>query len=57
MVASVQEITRFKEYLYNKNIELLFIGDFAVFAVFGVRSIKMPQKCLKSFENLFTWVR
>ena len=57
MAASVQEITRFKEYLYNNNIELLFTGDFAVFTVFGVRSIKVPQKCLKSFENLFAWAR
>lgn len=48
---------KLSEYCKTNGIELTFKGDFATFAVLGVRTIKVPKKCLKSFENLFTWVR
>lgn len=44
------------EYCKTKGITLYFKADFAVFHVIGVRTIKVPKKCLKSFENLFAWV-
>lgn len=43
-------------YCNSKQIEISFFADKARFVVLGIRTIKVPQKCLKSFENLYNWV-
>lgn len=55
--ATGEQITEFQQFLNSNNVDMLFTGQYASFSVFGCRTIKVPQKCLKSFENLFTWVR
>lgn len=57
IVANCPTSYQLSEYCKMKGITLYFKADFAVFYVIGVRTIKVPKKCLKSFENLFTWVR
>ena len=55
--ATTEQVTTLQTYLKTKGVEVHFNRDFAVFYVIGVRTIKLPKKCLKSFENLFAWVR
>ena len=43
-------------YCNSKQIDISFFYDKARFVVIGTRTIKVPQKCLKSFENLYNWV-
>ena len=43
-------------YCKNDQVNVLFFDDKARFVVIGTRTIKVPQKCLKSFENLYNWV-
>lgn len=55
--ATSQQITDLQKYLNNNGVELIFKTDVCRFCVFGIKTIKVPQKCLKSFEDLFAWVR
>lgn len=55
--ATGEQITGFRKYLVTNNVELIFKADFCRFCVLGIKTIKVPQKCLKSFENLFEWVQ
>lgn len=55
--ASGPEIVEFQKFLRYNRVELVFKADSCRFTVRGIKTIKVPQKCLKSFENLFTWVR
>ena len=43
-------------YCNSKQINISFFDDKARFVVIGTRTIKVPKKCLKSFENLYNWV-
>lgn len=54
--ATGEQVTTLQRYLNTKGVEVHFNRDFAVFYIIGVRTIKVPKKCLKSFENLFAWV-
>lgn len=55
--ATEAEIQDLQRYLASNDVELFFTGKFATFAILGARTIRVPQKCLKSFANLFEWVR
>lgn len=55
--ASGTDIAEFQKYLRDNRVELVFKADSCRFAVVGIKTIKVPRKCLKSFENLFAWVR
>lgn len=54
--ATNKQVTGFQEYLNNNGVELIFKADVCRLCVFGIKTIKVPKKCLKSFENLFSWV-
>ena len=54
--ATTEQVTTLQTYLKTKCVEVLFNREYAVCYVIGVRTIKLPKKCLKSFENLFAWV-
>ena len=55
--ATTEQVTTLQTYLNAKGVEVHFNRDFAVCDVIAVRTIKVPKKCLKSFGNLFKWVR
>ena len=54
--ATSEQVTGFQEYLNNNGVELIFKADVCRLCVFGIKTIKVPKKCLKSFENLCKWV-
>lgn len=57
IVAGCPTSYQLSEYCKMQCVELYFKADFATFVVLGSHTIKVPKKCLKSFENLFAWVR
>ena len=57
LLATGEQITGFQKYLNSNGVELIFKADICRICVFGTKTIKVPQKCLKSFENLFEWVQ
>lgn len=54
--ATAPELLELNKFLHYNDVELYFKADVCRFVVLGVRTIKVPKKCLKSFENLFDWV-
>ena len=54
--ASVREINELQNYLYTNSINACFFGSVVRFAVTGVITIQIPQKCLKSLDLLTLWL-
>ena len=54
--APIREINELQNYLYNNSVDACFFGSVVRFAVTGVTTIKIPQKCLKSFDLLTLWL-
>lgn len=52
--ATTKEIIRLQNYLYNNSVSVRFVASSAVFRTDCVKSITIPERCLKSF-NLLSW--
>lgn len=54
--ASYSQLNTLQNFLYNNHVEAFFFDSAVRLTVFGVKTYKIPQKCLKSFDLLVLWV-
>lgn len=53
---STEKQRRFITDLKSNNISVCFFAEYAQITTGCIRTIKVPQKCLKSFNMLSEWV-